>query len=268
MKQTLARYEVYSFLAVRFIIATLVLIILRPKALRQISKQVALRGIILGLFLGGGYIFQTLGLTHTTVAKTGFITGLYAILTPLLSAALLRKRVSILEWGCVALAATGLALLSFNGLSIGLGEALVLISALLFSFHILGLSEWSSGENTYQLTIFQLGTTGLLCLIASLPGGFRLPPDAGVWQALIFTALFASAFAFIIQTWVQSFMSATSAAIILTMEYIFAAIGGVVYGGERLGLRIAIGGALVITAQYVIIWNESKSGTLPPAHLE
>jgi drug/metabolite transporter (DMT)-like permease len=85
-----------------------------------------------------------------------------------------------------------------------------------------------------------------------------MPPDSGVWQAVIYTAIFASAFAFIVQTWVQSFMSATSVGIILTMEYIFAALFGVWFGHESLTLRIALGGGLVISAMYIIISEEGR----------
>lgn len=229
----------------------------------SISRDTFFRGTVLGLLLGLGYIFQTFGLTHTTVAKTGFITGMYAVFTPLIAAGILKKHISAIQWLSVFIAAVGLAFLSLNGLSLGFGETLVVISAAFYAAHIVGLSEWSTGADTYALTVIQLGTVGVLTLIASLPNGFHLPPDVGVWQAIIYTALFASAFAFIIQTWVQSFMSATSVGIILTMEYIFAALFGVWFGHESLTLRVVIGGLLVISAMYIIISDESRERIEP-----
>lgn len=258
MKDTLHRQDVNSFLACRFILATVILLLIRPKVLASIKGKLLARGVILGILLGLGYIFQTFGLTHTTVAKTGFITGMYAIFTPLIAAGILKRRISAVQWVSVALATAGLAFLSLNGFSLGLGETLVLISAALYAAHIVGLSEWSSGYDTYALTVIQLATVGILTLIASLPGGFTMPPDLGVWKAIIYTAIFASAFAFIIQTWVQSFMSATSVGIILTMEYIFAALFGVWFGHESLTLRVLIGGSLVISAMYIIISAEGR----------
>ena len=245
MKDTLHRQDVNSFLACRFILAALVMAIARPQAFKHFDKKFLVRGVILGTLLGCGYIFQTFGLTLTTVAKTGFITGLYAVF-------------SKVQWLSVGLAAIGLAFLSLNGLSIGLGEFLVVISAAFYAGHIVGLSEWSAGANTYALTVLQLGTVGVICFIASLKSGFHMPPDSGVWQAVIYTAVFASAFAFIVQTWVQSFMSATSVGIILTMEYIFAAMFGVLFGHESLTLRVVIGGTLVIAAMYIIISDEGR----------
>lgn len=258
MKDTLHRQDVNSFLACRFILAALIMAILRPKAFNHFNKKFLFRGIILGILLGCGYIFQTFGLTLTTVAKTGFITGLYAVFTPLIAAGLLKKQISKIQWFSVGLAALGLAFLSMNGFSMGMGEFLVVMSAAFYAGHIVGLSEWSAGADTYALTVLQLGTVGVICFIASLKSGFHLPPDSGVWKAIIYTAIFASAFAFIVQTWVQSFMSATSTGIILTMEYIFAALFGVWFGHESLTLRVIIGGSLVIAAMYIIITDEGR----------
>ncbi len=258
MKDTLHRQNVNSFLACRFILAALIMAVLRPKAFAHFDKKFLIRGVILGTLLGCGYIFQTFGLTLTTVAKTGFITGLYAVFTPLIAAGLLKKHISKIQWFSVGLAALGLAFLSMNGFSMGSGEFLVLISAAFYAGHIVALSEWSAGANAYALTVLQLGTVGIICFIASLKSGFHMPPDSGVWKAIIYTAIFASAFAFIVQTWVQSFMSATSTGIILTMEYIFAALFGVWFGHESLTLRVVIGGSLVIAAMYIIITDEGR----------
>jgi drug/metabolite transporter (DMT)-like permease len=258
MKDSLHRQDVYSFLASRFILAALMMAILRPKAFLHFKKRFLFRGIVLGTLLGAGYIFQTFGLTLTTVAKTGFITGMYAVFTPLIAAGLLKKHISKIQWLSVLIASLGLACLSLNGFHMGLGEFLVVISAAFYAGHIVGLSEWSSGADTYALTVLQLGTVGVICFIASLKNGFQLPPDRGVWTAVIYTAIFASAFAFIVQTWVQSFMSATSTGIILTMEYIFAALFGVWFGHESLTLRVVIGGSLVIMAMYIIITDEGR----------
>ena len=136
---------------------------------------------------------------------------------------------------------------------------LVLISAVLFAIHILALSEWATNLDVYALATAQLGTCAVITFIASLFGGFKSPPDAGVWKAIIFTALFATAFAFIVQTWAQSFMPATTVAVILTLESVFAVILGLIFLSEKLTPRIAIGGVLVLVAMYLIIYFDSKS---------
>ena len=272
MKDTLQRLDVNSFLTWRFLVATLVMIALKPSALKKIDRPFALKGGIAGAILGVGYILQSFGLTLTTVAKTGFITGLYAVFTPLIAAFILKKHVTRFQWFCVALALAGLALLSFNGVGLGhhelLGESLVLVSALVFAAHIIALSEWSSSLDTYTLTILQMAMVTVVCFIASLKSGFHMPPDAGVWRALIYTGIFASAFAFIVQTWTQSFMPATTIGIILTMEYIFAAFFGIIVLHEKVTSRLILGGSLVIAAMLAIVKAEPKSEMLGELHYD
>jgi len=258
MKGTLERLDVNSFLAWRFAIATLVLIAIRPSVVKKIDLAFAKKGALLGIFLGSGYIFQSFGLTLTTVSNTGFITGLYVVLTPVVAAIFLRKNITLVEWFAVFVATAGLALLSFNGFHFGLGEFLVLMSALLFAMHIVGLGEWSKGLDTYALTVLQLGTCAVVTFVASLKSGFRTPPDSGVWFSIIYTALFATALAFIVQTWAQSFIAPSSVAVILAMEVVFAAGFGIWLLDEPVTLRIALGGLLVIASMYLIILLDQR----------
>ena len=258
MKTTLERLDVFSFLTWRFAIATLVLILIRPRVLKQFNLDFLKKGALVGLFLGTGYIFQSIGLTKTTVGKTGFITGLYVVMTPLIAFLFLKKSIGKWDWFSAVLATGGLALLSFKGFSIGFGELLVLISAVLFAIHILALSEWASDLDVYALATAQLATCTLITFIASAIKGFKTPPDSGVWIAIVFTAIFATAFAFIVQTWTQSFMAATTVAVILTLESVFAAAFGLIFLKEALTLRIALGGILVLLAMYLIIFFDGK----------
>jgi drug/metabolite transporter (DMT)-like permease len=108
------------------------------------------------------------------------------------------------------------------------------------------------------MTVVQLFMCGVLSGIASIPEGYSPPPDASVWGVVIFTAVFATAIAFIIQTWAQAHMSPTKVAVILTMEVVFAAIFAIIFGGERLTLQSALGGILVVSAMYLIVIKESK----------
>lgn len=267
MKNSLGRIDVNSFLAWRFILAALIMAALRPKIFKQITPAFLLRGVMAGLLLGAGYIFQTFGLTLTTVAKTGFITGLYAVFTPLIAAAFFRHHISKIQWAAVGLATIGMGVLSLRGLSIGLGEFLVLIAALFFALHIIALSHWSPGRDPYALTMIQMATVGLLAFLGSLKSGFHAPHDQGVWVVVIYSAVFASAFAFIVQTWAQSFMSATSVGVVLTMEYIFAAIFGILLVHEHLTWRTIVGGLCMMVGLYIVIlFDEQTTPATPPSH--
>ena len=258
MKGTLERLDVNSFLTWRFVIATLLLIAIRPTVLKKIDLPFLKKGVILGVFLSSGYIFQSFGLTLTTVSNTGFITGLYVVFTPVVAAVILRKNITLVEWFAVLVATVGLALLSFNGVKFGVGEFLVLISALLFAFHIVGLGEWSKGLDTYALTVIQLGTCAVVTFLASFKSGFKAPPDSGVWWSIIYTAIFATALAFIVQTWAQSFIAPSTVGVILAAEVVFAAAFGIWLLNEPVTLRIALGGLLVLASMYLIILLDQR----------
>jgi len=257
MKPAIERQSVNSFLATRFFIAVLAMVVLRPSVLKKLNRDLVLKGSLAGLFLGSGYIFQTLGLARTGAAITGFVTGLYVVLTPLIAALFLKERITKFTWACVALATVGLALLSLRGWSVGVGEALVFFSAIAFAAHIVALSKWSFGLDTYALTIVQLAICGLITGAIALGQGYERPPDAGVWGVVIFTAIICTAVAFIVQTWSQAHMTSTKVAVILTMEVVFAAIFAVVFGGESLTLQVSIGGAMVVLAMYLIVMKEA-----------
>ena len=257
MKPAIERQSVNSFLATRFVVAVVVMILLRPSVLRKINKEMLLKGSLAGLFLGTGYIFQTLGLARTGAAITGFVTGLYVVLTPLIAALFLKERIKAFTWFCVVLATIGLALLSLRGWSVGIGEALVFVSAIAFAAHIVTLSKWSLGFDAYVLTIVQLSICALLTGVISIGQGYEKPTDSGVWGVVIFTAVIATAVAFIVQTWSQAHMSSTKVAVILTMEVVFAALFAVAFGGESLTLQVSIGGAMVLLAMYLIVTKET-----------
>jgi len=257
MKSAIERQSVNNFLFTRFVLAVLAMILIRPQVIKHFNKDLLLRGFGAGFLLGGGYIFQTVGLANTGAAITGFVTGLYVVLTPLFAGLIFKERVSKNTWLYVFMATVGLALLSLKGWSIGFGELMVFFSAIAFAAHITALSKWSAGRDVYAMTITQLTMCAAMTGVASAFEGYSAPPDSGVWAVVVFTAVFATAIAFIVQTWSQAHMSATKVAVILTMEVVFAAFFAIIFAGERLTLQAALGGILVVTAMYLIVLKES-----------
>jgi drug/metabolite transporter (DMT)-like permease len=211
-----------------------------------------------GILLGGGFIFQTFGLANTTVSNTGFITGMYLVFTPLISLIILKRKVLLVQWFAVAIAMIGLILISYNGISIGTGEILVLISAFIYGAHFVALGEWSDGKNTYALTLIQIMTISAMSTVFALINGFQMPPNASVWQAILFTAVFATFIGFLVQTKAQSVMSATAASVLLAMETPFALFFGLFFNNDPLTLRIIVGGSLVMIAMGVVIWSDKE----------
>jgi len=261
MKDSLERQNVFSFLSSRFILAALLMFLYKPGVFRGLTRKFIYRGIIAGILLGGGYIFQTYGLTKTTVSNTGFITGLYLVFTPLISLIILKRHVLKIQWLAVVIATIGLFFISYNGVTIGLGEILVLISAFIYGAHFVALGEWSDGKNTYALTFIQVATVAALTSIFAFKDGFQVAPDSTVWLAILYTAFFATFIGFLIQTKAQSVMSATVASVLLATETPFAVFFGLYFHSDPLTLRIITGGSLVMAAMALVIWSDNrKSG--------
>ena len=252
VKHAVDRMPVMDFLAWRFAIAALVMAVARPRALTRLSGPARWRGALLGLALAAGYIAQTFGLRRTPATVSGFITGLFVVFTPLCAGLLLRRKIGGTAWVAVGVAAVGLALLSLHGLRVGTGEAITLLCALSFALHIVGLGEWSTSRDAYALAVVQLAVVAVLCIIVSAPDTLRPPPDGGVWGAVLLTALAATAIAFFVQTWAQAHLAPTRAAVVMTMEPVFAGLFGVVVGGDALGPRTVAGALLVLAAMYLV----------------
>lgn len=261
MKDSLERQNVYSFLATRFVLASLIMFAFNPKSLVGLNKVFIKRAVFAGMLTSGGFIFQTFGLTQTTVSNTGFITGLYLVFTPLIAWLLLKHKITKAQWGAVLVATMGLYLIAYNGISVGVGEILVLVSAVMFAAQIVAVGEWSDGKNSYPLTLIQIMVAAVVFSIFTIKDGYQLPPDSSVWSAVIFTAVFATFFGFLIQVRAQAVMSATVAGVLLAMETPFALFFGLYFDNDPLTLRIMSGGTLVMLAMAMVIWSDSKKSS-------
>jgi drug/metabolite transporter (DMT)-like permease len=254
---------VMDFLAWRFLVASVVMIALRPTCLRSVTRLELLRGLGLGTVLGLGYIAQTYGLRYTSAAISGFITGMFVVLTPVMSWLLLRRKTNRSTWLVVALATVGLALLSLRGWSVGVGELLTLGCAVFFAIHIVFLGEWSSQYEPYAFALLQIGAVAVISLIAATPGGIAVPPNPEVWGVVGITGVLATAVAFFVQTWAQSLISATRAAVVMTMEPVFAGLFAVVIGGNLLTPRTLGGAACILAAMLIINLRPGQRAARP-----
>jgi drug/metabolite transporter (DMT)-like permease len=183
---------------------------------------------------------------------SGFITGLFVVFTPLCSAILLGKHVTRITWFGVALATAGLALLSLHGVAVGSGAGVTLICAVAFALHIVGLGEWSAAHDASGLAVVQLTTVAVVSIVAAAPSSLAPPPDAAAWGAVLLTAIAATAIAFFVQTWAQAHLEPTRAAVVMTMEPVFAGVFGVAFAGDPVRAATVAGAILVLTAMYTV----------------
>jgi drug/metabolite transporter (DMT)-like permease len=252
IKDLLERVPTLDFLALRFAIASVAMVAVAPKALARLSRESRRNAVVLGGLYGVAQILQTAGLAHTPASVSGFVTGLYVVATPLFASVILRTRITWLTWGAVLLATAGLGVLTLDGLSIGYGEALTFVAAMLYALHIVGLGAWSKPGEALGMSILQIMVISAVCLVATAPDGVVLPGQASDWLAIVYMALFAGALAMLAQTWAQSHLSPTRTALVMSMEPVFAAFFAVLLGGESLTSRMLFGGAMVLAAMLVV----------------
>jgi len=252
IKDLLERVPTLDFLGIRFAIAAAALVLVAPRALGRLSREARRHAIVLGLLYGLGQILQTAGLAHTPASVSGFITGLYVVATPLFAAVLLHTRITWLTWAAVLLAVIGLAVLTLDGLSVGYGEALTFVAAMLYALHIVGLGAWSTATDAMGLAILQLIVIAVVCLVCTAPDGIVLPDRASDWASLLYMALIPGALGIVGQTWAQAHLPPTRTAIVMSMEPVFAAFFAVLLGGESLTSRMLLGRVFVVAAMLVV----------------
>jgi drug/metabolite transporter (DMT)-like permease len=236
VQDALALYPLFAFLAVRFTISTVVLAPFAIRPLLRLPREGYLVGVGVGALLATAYGLQTAGLELTTVASTGFITGLYVVFTPLLALLFFGTPVPRSLWVGIGFAVVGLLLL--NGVPGGstAGNLLVLANAVFQALQITAMERYAPRYDPRALTFLQMATSAVgFVVIALALGELEMPHGATVWAALIVTGVFAGALGYLIATWVQARTTAARAALVFTLEAPFAAFFGVLLADEVLG---------------------------------
>jgi drug/metabolite transporter (DMT)-like permease len=261
VQDAIALYPLFAFLAVRFAISTAVLAPFAWRSLRTMPRSGYRAGIGVGALLATAYGLQTAGLELTTVASTGFITGLYVVFTPLLALAFFGTPVPRALWLGVGLAVVGLLLL--NGVPGGstLGNALVLANAVFQALQIASMERYAPRYDPRAHTFLQMATSFVaFTAIALALGQLEVPRGATVWGALLVTGVFAGALGYLIATWVQARTTAARAALVFTLEAPFAAFAGVLLAEEVLGWAGWLGCAVMMAG--ILVAEPAAAATL------
>jgi drug/metabolite transporter (DMT)-like permease len=255
-KSSLDELAPATFLAWRFGVAAVVLLAVTWRRTLAMSPGELRRAVVLGMLLGVGFLLQTTGLQHTTAGLSGFLTGSSVVLVPLVAAAVFGHAVQPTGWAAAGLSAGGLLLLTRGpgtpGGTVTTGAIVTLLGAACFAGHITALGEWATPTNAAALTTISVAVAAGLCgLTALATDGPAAPPSRAAWTSVLYVALIATCMGLAVQAWAQSALSAVSAAVIMTMEPVFAAVLAVGVARESLGPAVWVGGLVIVAAMGV-----------------
>jgi drug/metabolite transporter (DMT)-like permease len=253
VKQAITQISALYFLSLRFSLASLCLVLLFFPAFRRMPASQLLSGLrggfITGIFLWAGYVLQTLGLHYTSAGNSGFLTGLYIVLVPVIGAILYRQKPSLREIIGLALATAGMAVISIpatgSRFAMNRGDLLTIAAAVAFAFHLLVLGHFSKREKVEAVALGQIACAALLSTASLLVEKPTAVWSPSVLTAIIVTAIFATALAFAVQTWGQKHTTATRTALIFALEPVFALVTAVAFGEPARWVAVA-GGALIL----------------------
>ena len=243
--------DLISGMLFRSLIAVLILLLLKPRSVFQLSAADTRNSAAIGVFLGSGYLLQSWGLQHTTATASGFIAGMFVVFTPLVGAIIFRDRIAGVTWAAVAIAISGLAIMTLRGVGFGFGETITIVTAFMWSLQITFLSRWGRPEIAWAMTTIQMATVAVMSLILALAMNSLQWPHSSLWDELIYLGAGAGALALLLQTWGQAQVTAARSAIIFTLEPVWGAIFSVIIVSDVISAPIALGGGLIISAMLV-----------------
>jgi drug/metabolite transporter (DMT)-like permease len=262
VKGALADASPFPFLAVRFILAGLLMIFFMARG--RLPRATLLPVVLLGILLFSGYAFQTWGLVTTTPSKSAFITGFSVILVPLISLFHgYRMRAANVAGAGLGLLGIYLLVLPSGLASVNRGDVLTLFGAVAFALHIVAVGIYTRRHSFLHLAPGQILLVGILAAIAvpcSPSGTVHLHWTARLLFAILVTAIFATAFAFSSQVWAQQYTPPAHTALIFSLEPVFAALASRIVTKEHLGGRVLLGSVLILAGMVV---SEVWGGTLP-----
>jgi len=252
----------YAYLAMRFLVASIILAFIFNKNLKGIKLNDIFRGSLIGLLLYVGMMLQVLGLKTTSASNSAFITGLCVVMVPIISVFLLNKRPPLNAVAGVILAALGLFFLTgFQGNWV-IGDTLTLICALCFALQIIFIDKFASDMHIYHLAFIQVSTAAVFYLItwAGIAFGSSDPVnivfDSKVILTILYTGAFGTALGYSVQTIAQKYTSPTRTALILTCEPVFGAIFALIVpdingNTEKLTLKTFVGCFLILSGMII-----------------
>ncbi len=241
----------------RFTLSSVLMAIIFWKKLLKIKLKDLEAGVIIGLFLFLGFLFQTVGLQYTTVSKQAFITASNVVMVPFILWFIIRKSPDIYEIVAAILCFIGIGILSLEGsMAMGLGEGLTLICAVFFALHIISIGFYSKKHDPILLTILQFAVAAILSFLVAIILKVEFTPiTQEIAKSMFYLAMVSTILAFGIQNVAQKYTTSTHAAIILSLESVFGSLFSVLLLSEKFTLKLFLGCIIIFLA---VITAETK----------
>lgn len=259
VKQTLDSIGPFYTLALRFSLSAIGAVFLFGRSLRGLScKQI--RGCLwVGCLLFVAFAFQTVGLAYTTPGKNAFLTTAYVLLVPFVCWKLHKQRLVLFQWIAAALALVGIALISVDGWSIGMGEGLSLLCGLFFALHIVAIDRVPAEVPAQAVILLQFtAVAGISWLLAPWVEPSPFPASAAAWGGLCYLGLGSALVGFSLQTFGQRLAPPSHAAILLSLEAVFGCVCSFLWLGERFSPEMLAGCCILLAAVLLSEWSQTQ----------
>ncbi|TDT58435.1 DMT family transporter [Fonticella tunisiensis] len=254
MKEGIKDIPPYTFLAIRYFLGSLVLILFFRNRIRNLNLETLKYGFLIGLALACGSIFQILGLQYTTASKSGFITGLAVIFVPVIMAVLYKKLPGFKAAAGILASLLGLGLLTLNNnTGINGGDILTLFSSVFFAFQIIFVDKYGAKFDSLALTVTEMVVVALFSgILGIFFEGFKVVVTPTSVFSILFTAIFCSALAYWVQMEMQKYTTASHAAVIFLGEPVFSIIIAALFLGEAMTVKMALGAMLILLGMIAV----------------
>ncbi len=267
LKKALDHIGVLWLLGLRFLGAALIFLLVAVKRLRSLHRRTFLGSVLMGLCLAGAYLFQTYGLALTTPGKNSFLTAVYCVLVPFLAWIIFGRRPVGIQVFAAVLCMAGVGLVSLDGLGGGInsGDLLTLVCGLFYALQIVIMDHHIRGGegDAVSISAVQFSTTAAVCLLAAFlfePFPAALTPS--VWLTLLYLSAVVTALCFFLQALGLRDTSSSAASVILSFEAVFGVLTSLLFYGERMTVKLALGFALIFLSVLLAEAGEAAVASL------
>src|SRR5690625_2950078 len=247
---SLENYTAYQSMTIRFLVGSIFLLAIYFRELKNVNRDIIIKGMILGTILYTAFALQTVGLIYTTPSKNAFLTAVNVVIVPIILFIFYKRQLDRYEIIGAFLAILGIGLMSlqFNG-AVNLGDFLSFLCAIGFAFHIIYTAKFVRNNDAILLTLIQLMTAAVIgFIILIFKNEFVMTYEPKPFISVIYLGLFSTCLAYVLQTSAQKLLSETKAAIILSTEALWGMIFSIIILHEIITFRMMAGAVLIFSA--------------------